>query len=259
MRLARSALSVAAFAGAAVAVPAAACTPAVGYQVPTNLELVRAAETIVLARVVGGTAASPADPAGGSVVLRPVETLKGDLPQGDIPLSGMSLPVARGGMVSGYELSNPFEFERAHEQAYAGACIRTTFPLGTTAVFFLSREADGWAPAGGPFTRWAEDVPDAQAPWVQLVRLYTTAATLPGEDRVALFSNEREALMARRGEPLAQLMADDIARQVMDSGEAAGRADAEGTAFEDPFRDPASESAVEASLRAMRQAATDSD
>src|SRR5690606_19078232 len=89
MTLRRLALGVAAAALAAAAVPAAACTPAPGYEVPSNLELVRQADAILLARVVGGTAASPSDPAGGSIVLRPAEALKGELPPGDVMLSGM--------------------------------------------------------------------------------------------------------------------------------------------------------------------------
>lgn len=259
MSLARFALAAAALAGVAAGVPAFACTPAPGYQVPGNLELVRQADTIVLGRVVGGDTASADDPRAGSIVIRPLEALKGEAPTGDITLAGMSLPVIRDGEVSGYELSNPFEFERAHEQAYAGGCIRTTFPLGTTAVFVLKRDGGGWAPAGGPFSRWAEDVPDAQAPWVQLVRVYAVAATLPEPDRVALLSDEREALMARTTEPLAQLMADDLARQVS-AGPAAAAPDAAGredTSFEDAFRDPAEKSSVDAALEAMRQGAAE--
>lgn len=255
MSLARFALAAAALAGVAAAVPAIACTPAPGYEVPGNLDLVRQADAVLLGRVVGGDTASAEDPQAGSIVIRPLEALKGELPAGDITLAGMSLPVVRDGAVSGYELSNPFEFERPHEQAYAGGCIRTTFPLGTTAVFFLKSDASGWAPAGGPFSRWAEDVPDAQAPWVQLVRVYAVAATLPEPDRVALLSDEREALMARTAEPLAQLMADDLARQI---GTASANASpAASSSFEDAFRDPASESSVDAALRAMRQGAVE--
>src|SRR5690606_22863621 len=252
MRLAGSALGVAALAGAAAALPAVACSAPADPR--GNLEQVADAETILLGRVISGSGAA-GDPQDWSIVVRPLEAIKGALPQGDITFSGLALSTIDGGSA----LSNPFEFERAHPNAYAGACNRYLFPLGTTVLFLLDRDENGaWSSAAdGAFSRWAEDVPDAAAPWVQLVRLYAVAAGLPEEDRMPFLSDEREALMARTGEPLAQLMADDIARQVMDSGEAAGTADAEGTAFEDAFRDPASESAVEASLRAMRQGAVD--
>lgn len=251
MHLARRlALSVAGV-NLAVALPAAACSPAPGYRAPTNLGLVQESATIVLARVVGGTAASASEPEDGTIVLRPLETIKGEMLSGDLELSGMSLPVPDSGAVRGFALSNPFEFERAHEEAYNGACIRRTFPLGTTALFFLERGENGWRPAGGPFTRWAEDVPKADAPWVQLVRLYTIAAGLPEEDRRPFLEDEREALMARTGEPLAQLMAEDIGRQLENVPEMEART------FEDAFRNPSEDSAVEASLRAMREGAAE--
>jgi len=236
----------------AAAALALACTPSAAFACSappseqSNLGLVADAETIVMAQVVGGTAAT-GDPDGWSVVVRPLEAVKGDMPQGDITLRGLGLATVRGGT----ELSNPFEFQQAHPNAYAGACNRYLFPLGTTALFFLRIDQEGqWAAAAdGAFTRWAEDVPDAQAPWVQLVRLYTIAAGLPEADRAPFLEDEREALMARTGEPVAQLMADDIYRQV------AGPREPEGRGFEDAFRDPADESAVEAVLRAMRQSA----
>src|SRR5690606_6469926 len=60
-----------------------------------------------------------------------------------------------------------------------------------------ARRDGAWSSAAdGAFSRWAEDVPDAAAPWVQLVRLYAVAAGLPEEDRMPFLSDEREALMA---------------------------------------------------------------
>lgn len=225
---------------------AAGCSTGPGYRVPSNLELTTQAETIVLARVVGATADANGDAYANMVVIRPIAAIKGELPQGDIALAGMGL--AQGRVAALGTLSNPFEFRTAHPVSYMGACIRTVFPLGTTALFFLRTGHEGmWAPAGDAFSRWAEDVPDENAPWVQLVRLYTIAAGLPEADRAPFLEDEREALMARSGEPLAQLMADDIARQL-----AGPEASPEET-FEDAFREPAEESAVEASLRRMRQ------
>jgi hypothetical protein len=157
--------------------------------------------------------------------------------------------LARGRTAQMGMLSNPYEFRTAHPTSYMGACIRTVFPLGTTIVAFLRTGHEGiWAPAGDAFSRWAEDVPDETAPWVQLVKLYAVAASLPEADRAGLLEDEREALLARTGEPLAQLMADDIARQL-----GAPQAPAE-EPLADVFRDPDEESAVDAALRAMREA-----
>jgi hypothetical protein len=241
-------LAAAAAALALALAPAAAqaCSPGPGYRVPTNLELAGHAETIVLARVVGAGE--------GTLTIRPLAAIKGELPQGDIALTGMGLAQGERAV-----RSDPLEFERAHPDAYAGACIRTAFPLGTTALFFLRVGHEGmWAPAGTAFSRWAEDVADEQAPWVQLARLYTVAAGLPAEDRVPFLQDEREALLARsalddRQGPLARLMADDIARQI--AGPAAPPPDP----FEEAFRQPGEESAVEASLRAMRRGAEEAE
>lgn len=234
-----------------VAVVALAVTPAAALACSApadprgNLALVGEAETIVLARVVGATM-NEANPQASTVTIRPLAAVKGPLPDGDIALRGMLL-ASDVGEGSG-ALSNPYEFERAHPVSYWGACIRYVFPLGTSALFFLRTDHEGmWAPAGGPFSRWAEDVPDAEAPWVQLVRLYAIAAALPEADRAPFLEDERDALLTRTGEPLAQLMAEDIARQL------AGPAAAPEHSLEDAFVQPGEESAVEAALKAMRQ------
>ena len=232
---------------ALVCAPAAAhaCSPGPDFRVPSNLELAGHAETIVLARVVGATDGEGGDPRQATLTIRPLAAIKGDLPQGDIALTGMSLAQGERAV-----RSDPLEFERAHPDTYSGACIRTVFPLGTTALFFLRIDHEGmWAPAGTAFSRWAEDVADEQAPWVQLTKLYTVAAGLPAEDRVPFLEDEREALLARTDEPLARLMAQDIARQI--AGPAAPPPDP----FEEAFRPLTGESSVDASLKAMRQAA----
>jgi hypothetical protein len=229
------------------AVPAAACTPAPDYRAPTNLELAAEAEAIVLARVVAGELDAGGDPFESTITIRPLEALKGPLPEGDIALKGMMLSRDAGpeyGM-----LSNPGEFERAHPVSYVGGCIRYVFPLGTTALFFLERQEREWVPAGGAFSRWAEDVGGPQAPWVQLVRLYLGALERPEAERAAWLEARSEALRARADDPLAQLMAADISRQLSPgpAGDAHAQLD-----DADPVE---TEAAIEAEIRRLRQAA----
>jgi len=229
--------------------PALACTTAPGYSPPSNLALAREAESIVVARVVAGHLDENGDPFVSTVTIHPLTALKGPLPAGDVALAGMMLSRDAGAELG--VLSNPYEFRDAHPVSYIGGCIRYVFPLGTTAVFFLRRDRDGtWTAAGGPFSRWAEDVPDAAAPWVQLVRFYVRAAGLSDEDRAALIDAEREALLARTGEPVAQLMAADLARQ-----QGPGTVPAE----PDDASDPGTRAGttIDAALAAMRRAAGD--
>jgi len=231
-----------------VSAAASACEPGPGYHTPSNLELAANAPTIVLAQVVAGELDPGGDPFKSTVTLRPLESLKGPLPEGDIALAGMMLSRDAGqelGMVS-----SPYEFERAHPVSYMGACTRFVFPLGTTALFFLRIDHEGrWAPAGAAFSRWAEDVPGRDAPWVALVRLYLRAAALPEGERSALLASERAALLAKADDPVAQLMAADVARQLAPSQQP-------GDAFAQlGSEEPEVENAVEAALRRMRQAA----
>lgn len=113
-------------------------------------------------------------------------------------------------------LSNPYELNQAHPLSYIGACIRYMFPAGTTALFFLERAPDGegWRPSGGPFSRWAEDVLVEDAPWLRLTRFYAEVAAAPEGERTALLEAEPARLAALAEDPVAQLMAADIARQL---------------------------------------------
>jgi hypothetical protein len=226
------------------ALPAAACSPAPGYHVPSNLELTAEAQTIVLARVVAGRLDPGGDPFASTIKIHPLETLKGAAPAGDIALYGMML--SRDADPELGMLSEPTEFERPHPVSYIGACVRFIFPLDTTALFFLRRDDTGrWVPAGGAFSRWAEDVAGPDAPWVTLARLYARAAALPEAERRGLLESERVALLQRAGDPVAQLMAADVARQL------AGPAEADAYALLD---DRSPDAGVEAELRRMRKA-----
>lgn len=224
---------------------AQACTTPPGYSPPSNLALARDAETIVVARVVAGHLDESGDPFASTITIHPLTAVKGPLPAGDIAIDGMMLSRDAGAELG--VLSNPYEFRDPHPVSYIGGCIRYVFPLGTTALFFLRRgEAGRWIPAGA-FGRWAEDVPDAEAPWIQLTRFYVHAGELADADRAALFEAEREALLARTDEPLAQLMAADIARQ---EGHAAAPVDTSDL-------ERRARNTIDAALEAMRRAGAD--
>lgn len=208
----RAAVAALALALGCAALPAAACSPAPGYRMPSNLELVAEADAILLGKVVAGELDPDGDPFASTITIRPLAAINGPLPEGDVTLAGMMLSRDAGSEFA--MLSNPTEFARAHPVSYLGGCIRYVFPLGTTALFFLERRDGAWAPADGVFVRWAEDVTGPDAPWVELVRLYLAALDRPEGERAAWLEARREALRARADDPVAQLMAADIGRQL---------------------------------------------
>lgn len=198
--------------GAVMPAAALACSPAPGYRVPTNLELADRANLIVLGEVVGAVPGSDDDMLSSGIAVDPLLAVKGLMPGGQVILRGMALAAPdRPGQAL---RSNPREFLDPHPEALSGACIRRVFPQGARVLFFLERADGEWVPAGGPFSRWAEDVPDRTAPWTQLATLYAHAAQLTGAERVALLQDQIEALQARSGDDVALAMAGDIERQL---------------------------------------------
>ncbi len=201
-------LALAALATVLVApLPALACSPAPGYRVPTNIELTAEADLILLARVEDGT--PPGDDFQAMhVSIRPIAALKGDI--ADAPTM---LPI---GLASGEWAvpSNPYELQHAHPIAYMGGCFRYMVPRGSRLLFFLARRDGQWGPAGGPFSRWAEDVLTDDAPWLRAVRFYLDVHALPESRRADALAERRDALRSHTGDPVAQLLADDIDRQL---------------------------------------------
>ena len=202
-----------------ITTPAIACSVTPDYRVPTNLELAKGAELVLLGRVVGEETEDGSGPWDSALLVEPIEAIKGEAPEsagaaGTLAIGGVGLvPEERPDFGV---LSNPYELAQAHPLSYIGGCIRYMFPAGTTALFFLERDdsGTGWRSAGGPFTRWAEDVLTDDAPWLRLVRLYARAAAQPAAERTALLETERTRLAALPADPVAHLMAADIARQL---------------------------------------------
>lgn len=191
----------------AAPLPALACSVAPEYRVPTNLELVEGAQLILLGTVTEG-GPIPKSSAEPMIAVEPVEALKGPMPTGPLALPAM--------IATGAEIlpSNPYELDEAHPQSFAGACIRYLFPRGSRVLFFLDRDNGGWHAAGGPFSRWAEDVLTDDAPWLQLVRFYIDITKLPETERASALIARRDELAALGDDPLAQLVAANIDRQL---------------------------------------------
>jgi hypothetical protein len=216
-RLARTLALAAAPVLLAAPATAIACSVTADYRVPTNLELAAEANAIVLGEVIGATeaATAPDEALSSAIEVRPLAALKGLLPGGTLIIPGMALAPSSGAG------GDALDFGQPHPDALTGSCIRRTFPAGATVLFFLRRADGGWAPAGGAFSRWAEDVagPEAapEAPWVQLATLYAHAAQLPPAERAALLADQLEALQARidaqaDDDPATLAMATDIER-----------------------------------------------
>lgn len=187
--------------------PAAACSPAPGARVPTNIELVESADLILLGTVSGGE--SDFDAGNWNIVIAPIAALKGEMPAQPITLDAMIAPDPESAL-----LSNPYDLANAHPQAMAGACNRYAFARGSRVLFFLQRSGDGWAPARGLFSRWAEDALTDDAPWLAAVETYVEVAALPEGERAAALAARRDELRRETGDPIAQLLADDIDRQL---------------------------------------------
>ncbi|AQA00348.1 hypothetical protein BWQ93_19225 [Sphingopyxis sp. QXT-31] len=236
--------------------PAAACSPVPGYRVPTNMELTADADLILLATVTGGTPMDPSADGGLDsmrIDIQPVAALKGDLASAPTSLD-IALATRRFAL-----LSNPYELFGAHPLAYIGGCIRYMVPQGSRLLFFLDRQEQRWVPAGGAFSRWAEDVLADDAPWLAAVKFYLEVQALPESERFAALAARRDELRKQPLDPVAQLLADDLDRQLAGPNEPLRRefmpdADAD----EDEDADPA-EAAARKAVEAAKEAARNPD
>lgn len=209
LRLSRSAALALAALLLVPASPAAACSVTDEYRVPTNLELVERADTILLGVVESGpTDADRWQQERAALVVRPTLLLKGSALPSQLRLWGMIAPERFA------VLSRPDELEQAHPLAYIGGCIRYMFVPGSTVLFFLQRREGELMPLFEPFARSAEDVPSADSRWVRAVRLYVEAAALPEAQRRPFLLARQAELRARTGDADALAIADDIDRQL---------------------------------------------
>lgn len=194
----------------AVPVQALACSVVSTYRVPTTLELVARAETIVLGTVTDGVEAENVFDS--RVIVRPTMLLKGaDLPS-DVQLNGY---LAKDGeLVTKSDLGELFA---PNPDALRGGCMRYVFEKDMTLLLFLERREGVLRFASYPFARVAEDVPSPDARWVKAVKFYIAIAALPRKERRAALVEKRDKLRLETGDADALAIAEDIDRQLKSS------------------------------------------
>lgn len=196
--------------GLALSAPILACTPAPGYRIPTNLELVAQADVIAIARVRSGPNVSAIKP---SVMEYPtakfdlLRLLRGRTRNTRVEEEGLFL------MKSPAGLSNPRELRFAHPSAYMGYCTRSFFVSGSTVLLFLQRDGAGKLHIMDlPFARVSEDVQGDGSLWLKAVREYLAMSALSKGQWAAALQARQEVLRHSRTDRDAIAIAENMAR-----------------------------------------------
>jgi hypothetical protein len=164
------------------------CSVVMGYVRPTNYELVKEADSVVLARAEafekkgklrGGKSF-------GVFKFRVLESIKGGCKDEFISLEGDD-------DVRSWGDPNDFSFTKPDH----GPCNPTDYKLKGYYVLFLRDWKGQWLIGGSPFTRVNVQVEGTNAPWVRAVCQYSTAAGLND------YEKEKDALLQLRSRALS--------------------------------------------------------
>jgi hypothetical protein len=184
---------VAALALLASGAPAQACSTAPGALYPTNYELVRGAEAIVLARSVR-SAPSPKYPGFALLTFEIEEVVAGDFHATSLTIDGADLEPFAG-------RTPEDDFSAARPSA--AACQAEDYRLDRRYLLFLRLSRREWGISGPGFSRVNEEVDGPDSPWVQTVRLYRSVAALRNYDRERVALRQLRAKAAAAKEPSA--------------------------------------------------------
>lgn len=196
---------------------ALACELPANFHPPTNLQQAEHSPTIIVGRVARWSFKKARNQTWydeTNITVIPIIALKGAAPKSPFKIEGMLAQKEGYYPPQAAEPSNFGDFIRPHSDAFSGQCSRHNFVVGSLVVFFLEPFDGGWRPFSGAHTRWAEDVPFANAPWVRLVRIYIEASHLRQHNRISFLKRERDKLLAQHRRRWSRLMATDIQRQI---------------------------------------------
>ncbi|MFG6432279.1 hypothetical protein [Roseateles sp. LYH14W] len=176
---------------------AAACSLLPGYLAPSNYDLVKRAEIILLAKAV---AYEPREHDLGVFTFTPEETLKGAAPARRFRVEGAP------------EIRKPFpshHFGSLRSWTASGGCNVYDYRVGATYLLFLPHDPKDKVLALSiqmpPYTRINEEVSGPAAPWVMAVRRYVEVSQLGSYERenAALRALQAQARRASPGSPRA--------------------------------------------------------
>jgi hypothetical protein len=188
-----------------IAAPASACSMAEGYRIPTNFELVRRAELIVLARVVSGPDAMSTSGQDDWVTLETVRVLKGRAPAEPLRVAGT---LAWDGTAM---VSMPTPLGPSHFSAGLGACIRLFYPRGGLLVAMFERTPEGLRQIANAWSRAVEDVEAPDGIWVRAVEAYVAAQQGVADSGLRVAAEARLATLRAEADDLpAQAIAEDL-------------------------------------------------
>jgi hypothetical protein len=181
---------------------ASACSPGPDYRKPTNFEMVKLADAIVVATAL--EAINDGEAYGGRRVRFKVdEVLKGPAPEAFF---------AKETMLGSPPRSDPQDLVMPNAQSGDGGCIRGIFSKGAKYVIFLSKDSNGtWDQDHWIFGRVNEDYFGPDSLWVRTIRDYLTIQQNP--DEMAQLDALDVLMRARRVDrttPGARAEADDI-------------------------------------------------
>lgn len=181
---------------------ARACSVVMGYTPPTNYELVKEAQGIVLAQAIEfrKTGDLPGQKhSQGTFRFRILERIKGDYPdaflsaEGDDDLESWGDP-------------EDFGFTKPDR----GMCNSTDYRLDGHYVLFLEQWKGRWFVGGPPFTRINVLVPETNAPWAQAVRHYARIAALKTEAKEKLALRDLRTRASTNAPGCPKALAKDI-------------------------------------------------
>ncbi len=202
--------------------PAWGCSGVAAASTPTNYELVREAETIVLAKSAAWepSADETHHPWGGAVRFEVEEVLKSDFRPSTVTLEGHR------------EFAGPGpedDFSRARPGAYAGSCYAYDYRLNHQYLLFLTWDGlnEKWVIGGHAFARLNEEVDVPGSAWLKAVRQYLRVAALGDyeKEKTALRELRAEAAAGKAPETTPKALMADIDRHFQTPSEAKSGSD----------------------------------